>query len=52
MEIEPTKFKLKNCETQRVFEDTGWLLSDPEYDKPSLIRAVYEKRQIEFKDDK
>lgn len=52
MEIEPTKFKLKNCETKRVFEDTGWLLSDPEYDKPSLIRAVYEKRQIEFKDDK
>lgn len=52
MEIEPTKFKLKNCETQRVFDDTGWLLSDPEYSKPSLIRAVYEKRQIEFKDDK
>lgn len=52
MEIEPTKFKLKNCETGRVFDDTGWLLSDPEYSKPSLIRAVYEKRQIEFKDDK
>ncbi len=51
MEIEPTKFRLENCETGRLFNDTGWLLADPDYDKPSLIRAVYEKKQIEFKDD-
>lgn len=46
-----TDYKLKNIATGELFQDTGWLLTDPSFDKPSLIRAEYEKRQIELKDD-
>lgn len=46
-----TDYKLKNIATGEQFQDTGWLLTDPSYDKPSLIRAEYERRQIELKDD-
>ena len=51
MEIKPTRYILENCATKRRFADSGWLLSDPLDPEPSLIRAVYEKQQIEFKDD-
>ena len=40
-----------NVATCREFEDTGWLLDDPLAEKPSLIRAVYEKKQIFPKDN-
>ncbi len=33
----------------RKFEDKGWTLADGECDAPSLIRAHYEKRQIDVK---
>lgn len=46
-----TDYKLKNIATGEQFTDTGWLLTDPSYDKPSLLRAEYDKPQIEFKDD-
>ena len=51
MFINPTEYTLENCKTKRVFNDTGWLLSDPENSEPSLIRAIYAKKQIEFKDN-
>lgn len=51
MKFEPTKYTLENISTSRRFNDEGWFLTDPESDKPSLIRAIYEKEQIEFKDD-
>lgn len=51
MQIEPTLYKLENCATKRQFEDSGWLLSDPQYSTPSLIRAIYTKKQIQFKDN-
>lgn len=51
MEINPTQYMLENCATGRRFKDTGWLLSDPENPAPALIRAVYEKKQIDFKED-
>ena len=35
-----------NVASGREFQDTGWLLDDPMAEKPSLIRAVYEKKQI------
>lgn len=47
--IKPTNYKLQNVSTGRIFEDEGWSISDPEATKPSLIRAIYEKKQIEFK---
>ncbi len=49
MEINPTNYRLENCLTHRVFDDTGWLMADPEDNRPALVRAVYEKKQIEFK---
>ena len=49
MEIKPTNYRLENCLTHRVFDDTGWLMADPEDSRPALVRAVYEKKQIEFK---
>ena len=42
-----TKYTLQNVTTGRTFEDTGWLLDDPQGGEPSLIRANYAKRQIE-----
>ena len=51
MEIRPTLYKLENCATGRMFEDQGWTLADPEHNEPALVRAVYEKKQIEFKDN-
>ena len=50
--FKPTKYVLENLATGRRFEDTGWLLSDPQGTEPSLIRAIYEKKQIDFGDQK
>lgn len=51
MQLQPTEYKLENCATKSCFNDSGWLLSDPHDTTPSLIRAVYAKKQIEFKDN-
>ena len=47
-EFEPTKYVLETVATGRRFADGGWALGDPECKEPSLIRAIYEKKQIEF----
>ena len=41
-------YKLQNVVTGRVFDDTGWLLADPESKTPALIRAVYDKKHIDI----
>ena len=41
-----TKYKLMNVASCNIFEDTGWLIEEPD-GKPSLIRAVYEKKQLD-----
>lgn len=46
-----TDYKLRNLITGRVFDDTGWLLSDPLYDKPTLIRSEYSVKQIDFSNE-
>lgn len=46
-----TNYKLKNFATGKVFEDKGWTLSDPTYDKPALIRAIYENKKLTVRDD-
>ncbi len=51
MEIKPTTYTLENCATGRQFEDSGWMLADPEHKDPALVRAIYGKKQIEFKDN-
>lgn len=45
MTFKPTKYNLICCSTGHRFEDTGWLLADPQCDCPSLVRAEYEKKQ-------
>lgn len=37
--------------TGNLFEDQGWTLEAPIEDQPTLIRAIYDKKQIELKDD-
>lgn len=49
--FKPTKYTLKCVATSRQFDDTGWMLDDAECKSPSLIRAEYEKKQIEVKSD-
>ncbi len=46
------RYVLQNIATGRIFEDTGWLLFDPEYEEPSLIRAVYQNKQPDFSNSK
>ena len=43
----PTKYQLQTVATGRVFEDQGWTLDDKQCDKPSMVRPVYVKKQLE-----
>ena len=45
----PKKYQLQTVATGRVFEDQGWTLDDKQCDKPSMVRPVYEKKQLEVK---
>lgn len=49
--FKPTKYKLVNVGTGRVFEDEGWTLADPEAESPSLVRAVYENTKFTPRED-
>ncbi len=49
--FKPTKYTLTCVATGREFEDIGWILDDREYRSPSLVRAKYEKRELEVKPD-
>ncbi len=44
------KFTLQSIATGNTFEDKGWTLDAPNEEKPSLIRAIYTKKQIEVGD--
>lgn len=45
------KYKLMNVADGRIFEDKGWILDDPEGKAPSLVRAVFEQKQLHVGDD-
>ncbi len=47
----PTKYILKSFKTGKEFKDSGWLLDEQGAAEPSLIRAIYDKKQIEVKDN-
>ena len=47
--FEPTHYKLRCVATDHEFEDHGWDLADNECQEPSLVRAVYEKKQLTLK---
>lgn len=44
-----TAYTLKCVATEREFEDTGWVLEDKECAEPSLVRAIYENKQLSLK---
>lgn len=50
-EFTPTNYKLQSVKTGKVFDDEGWTLEAPGETEPTLIRAIYEKTQIEVKDN-
>ena len=45
-----TKYQLLTVATGRVFEDEGWTLDDKECPTPSMVRPIYEKKQLEVKE--
>ena len=51
MKFTPTKYTLVNYADGRRFEDTGWMLADPQAAEPSLIRADYEIRRFNPRED-
>ena len=52
MTFTPTKYQLQTIATGRVFSDEGWTLDDKQCDKPSMVRPLYEKKQLDVKEDK
>ncbi|MCF8367053.1 MAG: cysteate synthase [Bacteroidales bacterium] len=47
----PSTYRLQSISTGRIFNDTGWILDDDQSEQPTLIRALYDKRQIDVKGD-
>ncbi len=45
------KYKLMNVADGHVFEDQGWTLDDPEGKAPSMVRALFEHKQLHVSDD-
>ncbi|MEN8117625.1 MAG: cysteate synthase [Bacteroidota bacterium] len=50
-EFKPTNYKLQSVKTGKTFDDSGWMLEAPGETEPTLIRAIYEKKQLDLKDD-
>jgi cysteate synthase len=46
-----TKYSLTSVKTGKYFDDKGWTLDAPDETEPTLIRAIYEKKQIEVRDN-
>ena len=51
MSFKPTNYKVQCVADGRICEDSGWMLDFPGCEKPSLIRAIYEKKQLEVKEE-
>ena len=51
MKFKETRYRLMNVADGHELEDAGWTLADPESASPSLIRAVYENRQFNPRED-
>lgn len=50
-DFRPTDYILESMQTGKKFEDAGWTLDAPNEEKPALIRAIYNKKQINVKDN-
>ena len=45
-DFQGTKYRLKSFKTGNEFDDKGWTLDAPDESEPTLIRAIYEKKQL------
>ena len=45
-----TEYILQSVNTGKQFKDSGWTLDAPDEKEPSLIRAIYQKKQLNVKD--
>lgn len=48
--IEPTPYVLESVKSGKQFKDEGWTLDSSCDKEPTLIRAIYSKKQIDVKD--
>ena len=42
----PTRYRLQSQASGNIFEDNGWTLDAPGEEKPALIRAIYDHKQL------
>ena len=47
-----TRYLLRSMATGKKFEDGGWILEAPGEKTPALVRAEYEQRQLNVRDDR
>jgi len=50
-DFQATQYILESIKSGKRFEDEGWTLDAPNETDPSLIRAIYEKKQLDVKDN-
>lgn len=46
-----TEYQLQTVKSGRIFEDEGWSLNDPQCETPSLIRAIYDKKEFSVREE-
>jgi len=51
MKFEGTRYFLQSVNTGQTFPDSGWTLDAPDETAPTLVRAIYENRQLTIQDD-
>jgi len=51
LQIDKTNYILESQDSKEQFEDAGWMLDAPNTNSPSLIRAIYEKKQLDVKSE-
>lgn len=51
MNFEKTRYFLQSVKTAKTFRDAGWTLDAPGEPDPTLVRAIYENRQLTVQDD-
>lgn len=51
LQLDKTKYRLLSTHSGKIYEDTGWMLEAPNEEKPGLIRAIYDKKQLQVKNN-
>ncbi len=49
--FKPTGYTLQSVASGKIFKDSGWMLEAPGEKGTTLIRALYEQKQLNLKDD-